>query len=276
VSPARRAKDCDIRAMSCRGCNRQKPLGFSIVTRADLALITWLASYPRSGNTLLRVILKQCFGLSSQSIHDDAELDTPGVREAIGFEAVGNDPRRFIDDARREARSLYVKTLELPGGDAHPAIYVVRDGRSSVVSYRHYLHGILGRDTCLSDVIRGELAPSWSEHVEAWALSDRPNTLVVRYEQLAAADPRALQQIAAFLDRPLLQAFDTSFERLHALNPQFFRRGSDAANIAEMDAVSLRLFEQLHGATLRRIGYGALPTAATRLSTLPANNFLPR
>lgn len=237
-------------------------------------MITWLASYPRSGNTLLRVILKQCFGLSSQSIYDDAELDTPGVREAIGFEAVGSDPRRFIDDARREARSLYVKTHELPGRDTHPAIYVVRDGRSSVVSYRHYLRGILGRDPSLSDVIRGE--PSWSEHVEAWALSGRPNTLVLRYEHLAAADPRALQQIAAFLDRPLLQAFDTCFERLHALNPQFFRRGSDAANIAEMDAVSLRLFEQLHGATLRRIGYGALPAAAARLSTLPANNFLPR
>jgi hypothetical protein len=239
-------------------------------------LITWLASYPRSGNTLLRVILKQCFGLSSQSLYDDAMLDAPGVREAVGHEDRGVDANRFVEDARRDARSLYVKTHELPGRDAHPAIYVVRDGRSSVVSHRHYLRGILGRDSSLSDIIRGELAPSWSEHVEAWALSGRPNTLVLRYENLAAADPRALQQIAAFLDRPLLQAFDTSFGRLHALNPQFFRRGSDAANIAEMDAVSLRLFEQLHGATLRRIGYGALPAGAARLSTPPENNFLPR
>lgn len=239
-------------------------------------MITWLASYPRSGNTLLRVILKQCFGLSSQSIYDDAELDTPGIREAVGFEAVGNDPRHFVEDARRQARSLYVKTHELPGRDAHPAIYVVRDGRSSVVSYRHYLRGVLGRETSLSDVIRGEGTPSWSEHVEAWALSGRPNTLVVRYENLAVADPRTLQQVAAFLDRPLLQAFDISFDRLHALNPHFFRRGSDAANISEMDAVSLRLFEQLHGATLRRIGYGAVPAGAARLSTVAENNFLQR
>jgi hypothetical protein len=99
---------------------------------------------------------------------------------------------------------------------------------------------------------------------------------VVRYEQLAVADPRVLQQIAAFLDRPLLHAFDTSFDTLHALNPQFFRRGSDAANIAEMDTVSLRLFEDLHGATLRRIGYGAMPAGAARLSTRAENNFLPR
>jgi hypothetical protein len=261
----RRAKDCDIRAMPCRGWNRQNALGLCAATRADFALITWLASYPRSGNTLLRVILKQCFGLSSQSLYEDAELDTPGVREVVGKE-----PHRFVNDVSHEARSLHVKTHELPGGDAHPAIYVVRDGRSSVVSHRH----CLGRHISLSDIIRGE--PSWSEHVEAWALSNRPNTLVVRYEQLAVADPRVLQQIAAFLDRPLLHAFDTSFDTLHALNPQIFRRGSDAANIAEMDTVSLRLFEELHGATLRRIGYGALPAGIARLSTRAENNFLPR
>ncbi len=28
-------------------------------------MINWLASYPRSGNTLLRTILKTCFGLMS-------------------------------------------------------------------------------------------------------------------------------------------------------------------------------------------------------------------
>lgn len=276
MSPARRAKDCDIPATPCRGWNQRNALVLSAAIARDFALITWLASYPRSGNTLLRAILKQCFGLSSQSIYRDAELDMPGVREAVGFETAGGDPRRFIEDAPRQGRSLYVKTHELPGRDTHPAIYVVRDGRSSVVSHRHYLRGILGREAGLSDIIRGELTPSWSEHVEAWALSGRPDTLVVRYEDLAAADPRALRQIADFLDRPLLQAFDMPFDRLHALNPQFFRRGSDAANIAEMDAVSLRLFEQLHGATLRRIGYGAVPAGIARRSASGANSFLPR
>jgi hypothetical protein len=242
-----------------------KPFRSQRCNRADVAVITWLASYPRSGNTLLRAILKQCFGLSSQSLYDDAELDMPGVREAVGKEA-----QRFANDVSHEAHSLYVKTHEFPGRDAHPAIYVVRDGRSSVVSHRNFL----GRHTSLSDIIRGE--PSWSEHVEAWALSGRANTLVVRYEQLAVADPRVLQQIAAFLDRPLQRDFDTSFDTLHALNPQFFRRGSDAANLAEMDSVSLRLFEDLHGATLRRIGYGAMPPGAARLSTRAENNFLTR
>lgn len=39
----------------------------SLDLREDSA-VTWLASYPRSGNTLLRIVLKRCFGLSSQSV----------------------------------------------------------------------------------------------------------------------------------------------------------------------------------------------------------------
>ena len=58
--------------------------------------VTWLASYPRSGNTLLRTILKHCFGLSSQSVYPDEEFSEPGVAEAVGHEAVGADPHDFV------------------------------------------------------------------------------------------------------------------------------------------------------------------------------------
>jgi len=42
---------------------------------------------------------------------------------------------------------------------------------------------------------------------------------------------------------------------MNALAPSFFRCGSDAANIAEMDASEQALFERLHGETLRDLGY---------------------
>jgi hypothetical protein len=42
---------------------------------------------------------------------------------------------------------------------------------------------------------------------------------------------------------------------MNAVNPVFFRRGSDAANIAEMDEEAQALFERLHGQTLRDMGY---------------------
>lgn len=218
------------------------------------APVTWLASYPRSGNTLLRTILKRCFGQASQSIYDDVELSDPDVSEMIGREAVGDNPMDFITAARQAGRSLYVKTHEMPPADRHPAIYVVRDGRSAVVSHAHYVREILRRDITLAEVIEGNAGHSWSRHVRAW--TPRPHTLLVRYEDLACGNAATLKDIADFIGKPQLHSFDISFEALHAISPAFFRSGSDSANILEMDGEAQRLFERLHGETLRALGYG--------------------
>ena len=218
------------------------------------APVTWLASYPRSGNTLLRTILKRCFGQASQSVYDDLELADPELSLLIGREAVDEDPKTFVARATQAGRSLYVKTHEMPPADRHPSIYVVRDGRSAVVSHAHYMREILGRDVTLAEVIEGKTGQSWSRHVRAW--TPRPHTLVVRYENLAAGDAATLQKISAFIGKPQLNEFDISFEALHAMSPAFFRVGSDSANILEMDGEAMRLFETLHGETLRAMGYG--------------------
>jgi hypothetical protein len=187
----------------------------------------------------------------------------------VGHEPVGADPQGFIRRALRGGRTLYVKTHELPTEDRHPVIYVVRDGRSAVVSHAHFIREILRRDVTLADVICGWQGTSWSRHVQAWALPARADTLVVRYEDLAAGDPQTLAKISAFIGYPLLRAFDISFGRLHALNPAFFRSGSDAANISELGGEAMRLFEQHHGETLRAMGYGG---AAQPAHAAPANN----
>ena len=205
---------------------------------------------------MLRLILKHCFGLSSQSLYQDQDFADPDVGNMVGHEDIGANARQFVAMARRAGRSLYVKTHEPPAADQHPAIYVVRDGRSAVVSHTHYLREVLHRDVSLADVITGKHGQSWSQHVRAWAMPLRANTLVVRYEDLAAARQDVLAQIATFIGRPLQRGFDLSFDHLHALHPAFFRRGSDAANLAEMDSASSRLFEQHHGDMLRAIGYG--------------------
>ena len=219
-------------------------------------LITWLASYPRSGNTLLRIVLNFCFGQFSHSIYTDAEFNDPAIRHVVGHEAIGPDPRRFLREAHLRKGTIYVKTHELPGMDDHPAIYVLRDGRSSVISHYHFLKDILHRDVTLTDVIAGKFGTSWSQHVNAWTTSSRSNMLVVRFEDMNIGNPITLERISKFIRRPILREFNVSFDRLHAQSPLFFRRGSDAANIAELDAKSLILFEQLHGDTLRQMGYG--------------------
>jgi Sulfotransferase domain len=219
------------------------------------APVTWLASYPRSGNTLLRLILKHCYGLASQSLYQDQDFADPHLRDAVGHEDVGGNARQFVARARRAGRSLFVKTHEPPPPDQHPAIYVVRDGRSAVVSHTHYLRDVLHREVSLADVIEGKTGVSWSQHVRSWTLPLRMNTLVLRYEDLATAKRDTLDAISAFIGHPLQRDFDLSFDRLHALHPTFFRRGSNEANIAEMDAACRLLFDHHHGDLLRAMGY---------------------
>lgn len=108
----------------------------------------------------------------------------------------------------------------------------------------------------LGQVIEGKVGLSWSQHVRAWALPLRTNTIIVRYEHLAAGNSETLNAISSFIGEPLLQKFDIPFDGLNRLQPAFFRRGSDRANIAEMDAESRFLFEQHHGDMLRAMGYG--------------------
>ena len=225
------------------------------------APVTWLASYPRSGNTLLRIILKHCFGQTSQSVYEDAELSAPRVAALVGREEVGDDPADFIVRARRSGRSLYVKTHEMPPPDRHPSIYVVRDGRSAAVSHAYYVREILGRSITLAEVIEGGAGHHWSHHVQAWMR--RPGMLLVRYEDLRAGNEGTLKEISDFIGKPQLQGFDISFAALHALSPAFFRSGSDSANILEMDGGALRLFDRLHGETLHALGYGRIRSGAT-------------
>ena len=174
-------------AKSLAFCSRIR--GWNLMSVASRALVTWLTSYPRSGNTLLRTILMRCFGQPSRSIYTDADFSDPELSRLVGHEAVGDDAKSFVARAKQAGRSLYVKTHEMPPADRHPAIYVVRDGRSAVVSHLHYMREILGRDMTLAEVIEGKAGLSWSQHVRAW--SPRPHTLMVRYEDLAAGDAAA-------------------------------------------------------------------------------------
>ncbi len=48
-------------------------------------MIVWLASYPRSGNTFLRLVLHRLFGVPTYSVYED---DDP-VAQRVGPELVG-------------------------------------------------------------------------------------------------------------------------------------------------------------------------------------------
>jgi hypothetical protein len=96
----------------------------------------YIASWPRSGNTLLRTYLRQCFGLRSTSVYPN---DLGGNRELE--QIVGHvDYRKptgkhFIDRQPWHP----IKTHELAKyWDETPTIYIRRDPRPACVSLWHY------------------------------------------------------------------------------------------------------------------------------------------
>jgi hypothetical protein len=230
-------------------------------------MIVWLASFPRSGNTLLRIILKDVFGVGTHSIYDDMlDIGADGQLSAlVGHVHHGEAMAEFVDKATASEDRYYIKTHGYPVDD-QPAIYVVRDGRSSVVSYWHYRNEIVGSPCTLEDVVLGDdFVGMWSEHVSVWALRKRPNTLVLRYEDLVAGNPDALGSIGAFLNLEPIAAFDVDFKSLHAAAPKFFRSGSNTKNIEELEVRCPALFDALHGGVMKKLGY------AKRIQERPAS-----
>lgn len=155
----------------------------------------WLASYPRSGNTLLRTILWHCFGLRSASVYRDDLGGNRLLEEHVGHIAYG--PRGQV--LLRQNEPLLLKTHERPV-DHRPAIYVLRDGRAASVSLWRFYSG--KGDIPLASVIAGRHRyGTWSDHISNWRPWERPNTLLLKYEDMADDLPRVLRALSAFLKR---------------------------------------------------------------------------
>jgi hypothetical protein len=211
-----------------------------------------LASYPRSGNTFFRVILSHRYGLT---VHTDRP--PPAEWGKIGLAAAdGTGP-------------LFHKTHSLPAADdPRPAVYIVRDGRDALVSYAHFtlaygqpagpaeVTPAQFRDTLRNLILEtGSRYGTWAQNVDAWAA--RPNTAVVRYEDLVA-DPagvadRALADIR--LAREPVADHIPAFDELKEVDGKFFRRGVTGGWRDEFPPELLDLFWAHNGTAMLRHGY---------------------
>lgn len=224
----------------------------------------YLASYPRSGNTLLRMLLSRCFGLKTVAQYPE---DTRLLRCRHWEQIVGGQLWQTSQEYKRLARSLIdsqgvcpMKTHQHPPDDYtvdDPTIYVLRDGREVCVSYWRYYHDILEKRYCrLCDVILGEvLFGSWSAHLAAWYPQRRKNTLFLRYEDMVKRPAVIIGQLARFLDRVPTGHMPLTWEQVHQADPTFFRSGTNETWRELLTGDDLSLFWDLHGETMREYGY---------------------
>jgi glycosyltransferase involved in cell wall biosynthesis len=226
-------------------------------------MIIWLASYPRSGNTLLRIILKSVFERQTFSKYDDPNDigSDAAVRSEVGHEFLG-EPWTSAYGRMREDDALHlVKTHDPPEDDGR-AIYVVRDGRAACRSFFHYLKDFPRLDDTfgISDVVCG-FTPfgSWGDHLDAWLPAERPSTLLLSYEDLVGDPETQIQKIADFTGLRPLHGWRNNFDKLHALNPSFFRAGANNNAATALSDMALDLFWVQHHDWMGRLGYPGAP-----------------
>jgi glycosyltransferase involved in cell wall biosynthesis len=215
-----------------------------------------LASFPRSGNTFLRNILFEAFGLESSTYHL-----LPGKKLNPNYN-------------QYPVVKTHLLPHQLPADlRSRPAVYIVRDGRDAVVSLAHHRSDIVepGSDfeNNLIEAIlaqQGSHFGGWSENVKAWSIHA---SLILRFEDLIQNPMQEVLKLKSLLDLPEPDpAKIPTFRQLKFGKPrygstydrrpiaeQFFRKGRSNAWKEEMSPGIYRLFMSQHGQLIRELGY---------------------
>lgn len=205
---------------------------------ADGRQIGWIVSYPKSGNTWLRLMLLSLMGgglaVDINGIGNEAglashvELDELLVVESselFPHEQVAVQPALNRAIATETGQGLTLRKVHdrywrTPAGDtvfpasvSRGAVYMVRDPRDVAISFAHHRGSTVdGAIAAMADPLATLSAPEdryrrqlaqplgdWSGHVLSWLeLPDIP-VLLLRYEDLLANTEQALHRVADHL-----------------------------------------------------------------------------
>lgn len=196
--------------------------------RPSVGNLVWLASYPKSGNTWLRVFLHN-FLLQPETPHSINALTDVSVVECAAVFFGGPGTAFTPRDVQKSRAAVHQRLTELHSGPvfvkthnanltSHDvplctpaatagAIYVVRDPRDVAVSYSAYTGRSIDEmidfmadpraAICATDRQVFELLSSWSAHALSWVSAK--NRLLLRYEDLLANPEAAFGRVARFL-----------------------------------------------------------------------------
>lgn len=211
----------------------------------------WLASYPRSGNTFARFLLKNYFAFNTPSRwRFEAPIDCPlttGLNEDV------------------PDRVTFAKTHEVIH-DRRPALVLLRDGRDALVSHVHYQRDFWGWSEPFPDLLDRAIDPNedfcgnWSAFYRHWLdPSAGRTTAQLSFEDLIANPlPAISAAVATLLNHPPQVGAHQElppFSRFHAQNPRFFRRGYPGYWRREMSSTQQEAFIHYHGEVLLALGY---------------------
>ena len=195
-------------------------------------MIIWLASYPKSGNTLLRSILSAYF----YSGEGDFKFDNlykisqfPAIPHFMRLGINLDDEKQIfenfinaqnlINEESKKAKffKTHSKLCKMYGSDFTDlnntlgAIYIIRDPRNVVTSFAHHYNLTIDQATealfdekrfmLKTDKTASVFLGSWSSNYESWReLKSKNKYLLVKYEDLVDKKKSTLLKIFKFFE----------------------------------------------------------------------------
>ena len=169
-----------------------EPLAFALISRRPTVFI---AAWPRSGSTWLRTMLST---IRRPESHGDPEVfnrEIPGVTlRRVAQVRAAPSPRVLM------THSVYRRRIPR-------AVYMLRDGRDSIVSFFHYTTTREGKAMAFEDwfglYMSGAFGVRWDQNVESWLQRGKrqlgENLMVLRFEDLRSDTVGCLADVCEFL-----------------------------------------------------------------------------
>ena len=193
----------------------------------------WIASYPKSGNTWVRMFLNAYITGTLNINHmpltkgdvnghylqgaANFSIEKMGLSDVLWFryaallnQIMGSRDHLFF---KTHMANMRLNGIDLiPEGLTHSAVYLVRDPRAVAVSWSRHtgmpiekaIYTMNDKDMVLNKPTTPYLAShtsSWSNHVQSWAKTDF-KTLVIRYEDLKAEPAKWFRRILEHYEIP--------------------------------------------------------------------------
>jgi hypothetical protein len=227
-------------------------------------MIIWLASYPRSGNTFIRTILNHAFNVKTYSIYNDKWdiAADEATTELVGHQIL---PQNFDFNKARVSKDLYfIKTHDHYKKDFEndKVIYIHRDGRESTVSFYYYLVNFIGIKLNYLELINGyHKFGSWGDHYISWISNKNLDILLLSFKESIQKPVETINQISKFIGLVPVNYEVPGFEKLHSVNPSFFRSGKVDSFKKELSDYEQKYFWLVNRRVMMEIGYSdQIPT----------------
>ena len=209
-------------------------------------MIIWLASYPKSGNTWLRMFLKSYFLKPNEKFSLDNKKEDSFKAQAFPdqkllnhlkvdfnkFEEIVKNWETMQDFINLNKKTNFVKTHNAmctvgsyqftSPRNTKGAIYVVRDPRDVLVSLSHHMG--CGYDQTFEHLsspynfeypssgdkrYKKSLMGTWSDHYKSWKNYKKSKVLIIKYEDMVSSELDTFSKIISYLN----EIDDTNFDK---------------------------------------------------------------